>query len=475
MPVADMSFSQIVPISLSVLTLVVMVILHRFRSADTASEKVAELESKVGGEVLGPTTSPNQNEFTLEVVDESFEVYEYEGAMYRYLLKPLIGFRGETQVRIDVHGDVFVEEAVLIKQIATDDRFSNRIADIELEDSRITLALNSAAVSEVRKTLVGLPELVSPEREESVPEEAVKAADHKVLGVRAAGGVSRAIVIDIAFPNKHVWRLLTVFCKNFILNTIDRMNRTSVWVRRRPRRKTSKVTLRFRHPSNDSEVYRLGPLETVAFCNPYSATPDGSQRLLDVLYMGYGIRRDFLESDGEPSTVSKDGTEFLKVSLARDEEMCDDYHSPVGILELGVAEKARRGWNTVPEREEVLIPVSGAEADELQDVSLHPSKIEGVTRASHGDGIWAEAITAVRGSSVRCYYRGGDGTWYFAVEWLADCSVNLVESDRVEPEQPIETEGDVLWHRLHSGRKRAYHTEESDGTAGYYLPDEANL
>jgi len=66
----------------------------------------------------------------------------------------------------------------------------------------------------------------------------------------------------------------------------------------------------------------------------------------------------------------------------------------------------------------------------------------------------------------------GDGTWYFSVEWLPDGSTRFLETGEVDVSDPVPTDGPVLWHRLHLGRERGYHTEEHDGFAGYLLTEQ---
>lgn len=458
-------------IVLLLLSLVATILSHRFLTAPTAADIESDLEDRLDGEVVASTTTSNGHEFSLKVVAGSFEVYEQQGFVYRYLLKPVVKFWGETQVLLDIQGDVFIEDGVLAKEIASDEDTRRMIGEMRLEDSQITLVINSASVGEVRDTLSGISELADLDDEESLLEETVQDADHRILGVKAAGGVARPIVVDIWFANRHMWRIVSVVYKRWIQNTVGEMNRTYVWVRRRPRKKTSQTTVRFRHPDTTPVEYQLGALQLISFLNPFSPTPEGSQQILDLLHMGTGIRRDFIEPRGDVTTVERNGITHLSITLTRSENTTDSLDSRVGLTEWGSKLLAKVAWSGEywnKDKVEVLIPIVGLEVDDFEGVDEDKSILDSIEMGD-GTSIWAESITAINGRSVRCYYRGNSGSWYIVVEWLPDGSSRVVDSGEVKPQTPIPTEGHILWQRLHLGRKKAYYDSEYENTTAYYV------
>jgi hypothetical protein len=468
-PILRMDLQSIIALS-PLFTLAAMVILHRFRSVPDPSELESKLEENIGGEKIGPSTSEKRNDFEFEVIGGSFEVYERQGIFYKYIARPILGFQGETQIAVNITGDVFVEEGVLIKQIASRGEFRQVVGDLKMESNHLTLALNTASVGEVRETLTGLSELADIQSKESLPEETIRVSDHKVLGLKAADGVSRPILLDIRLPNRPPWRVLSIIPKRYIKNTIGRMNRTYVWIRQRPRKRTSQAEIRFRDPSGEPDVYQLGVFEIFSVYNPFSTTSAGSQRLLDALYMGYGVKRDFIESSNDYSTVTKRDIHHFRITLARDENLAESYRGPIKPSELGHIQKETIGWKEeVVDRKEIEVPIEGTVLKTFK--KLLPEVADGLDCEiiSDSDDIWAEAISAENGSCIRCYYRIGNGAWYVGIEWLPDGSIHLVESGEVDRQQPIPTQGHVLWHRLHPGRDRAYHTDEHDGEVGYYV------
>jgi hypothetical protein len=470
MAIFDFTTYQLIMIAIGILTVGSSSLFFRLRSIDAASHRTEKIRDVVNGDIIGPTATSKGNEFTLEIVDGSAKVYQYEGWSYM-LKKPFLGFRGETQVEVRIHGDILIEELVLVKKIGSDEVLRRKVADVELNSDRLRFALNTADVAEVRELLTGLPELLSPTAREPLPEKAVQHADHEALGPVVANGVARSIVVDVQFPNKYLWRLLALPGKRFLKKQIGRMNRTFLWERHAPRRRTSKFVLRIRHPNNEPEVHEIGPLEIMSSFNPWSATTDGSQRLLDLVYMGYGIRRDFIEED-EYAKVDSNGVRCLQISLARNPELVGEKNQSISVTELGTAQMGFRGWQNdlVPSREEVLVPVENVTLDEFVDI-CSPSELplNTVGEPVSDTALFAEAITAVNGSAVRCYYRGQGMDWYIAIEWLPDGAVKLYDIGQVKPDTPIETKGHILWHRLHLGRKRGYYGDSQQEKAGYCI------
>lgn len=471
MPVSGFPTYQFIQMTLGVLTIGFTVVFFRMRALPTAPERKEQVRDLLAGEAIEATT-PNGNEFTLELDEESVQVYEYEGVLYRYLKKPIVGFHGETQVKIRVSGDVRIEEPVLVKQIGEDEKLRKEVANAEFEGDRLGLALNTATKGEVSEILTGVSEVVGSAMREPLPKESVRRANDKVLGEIVAGGIARPMVIDVELPDKHIWGLLGLFGGAVLRNIIGEMNRTYLWVRHTPRSRSSTFDIRFLHPNNDPERYRLGPLQMLSFFNPQSDMDEGSQRLWNLLYSGYGITREFLETEGEYTTVEQDGTGYLRVSLAPSAENVDDPRDEVGVQELGIALTALLGedGDSSSDREEVLIPVENVGIDEFEEVGLTdgiPNKTGRSTAEKHT--FLPDAITAVGGNTVCGYYRSRETGWYIAVQWLPDGSIELYETGRVAPEQPIETDGHVLWHRIHLGRERGSFGAEYGVKAGYYL------
>lgn len=475
----------------SALGIVIQILRHWYSASDTESDRETDLERNVGGDTLGPSTTPKGNEFTLEVVKGSFEVYEAESVVYRLFLKPLPfwigGFRGESQVEIAIRGDVRIEESVLIKQIASNEKYRQLIGDLQLQNNRVKCVINDANVSEVREALTGVEELVAV-KDESVAEDLISVSDHSVLGKLVAGGVARSIVLDVTFPNAHIWKYVSRPTRNFLQNTIGRMNRTFIWVRHRPRKRRSTIKLRFRDPSHPPDEYTLGPLEQFSLWIPTVETTEGSQRLRALLYMGYGVTREFLEVDNQDdSIVEYNGVEYLSVSLARSEEKLDtevDWED-IGVGFFGVHESSDedppaifrmvfRGWSRedLPDREEVLIPVSQFRLKEFEDAdvtTVNPEVLSEIDlRVSEA---LATAITASGGGTVRAYYQVKNEPLYFALEWKADGSVTLYDTGCSPPGEPLDTDGFVLWHRLHQGRAKAYQPTEVEGADIYFVPN----
>lgn len=485
---------SILMLFLTVLLFISEVLFHWYASPDTESDRETDLERKVGGNTLGPSTTPKGNEFTLEVVEGSFEVYESESLVYRLFLKPLPfgwgGFRGETQVEIAISGDVRVEEAVLIKQIASNEKYRQLIGDLQLQNDRLCCVINDAEVSKVREALTGVEELVAV-KDESVAEDVIRVSDHVVLGELVAGGVARSVVLDVAFPNAHIWQYISRPTKNFLQGTIGRMNRTFIWVRQRPRKQRSTVKIRFRDPSHPPEEYTLGPLEALSFWVPMVETTSGSQRLHTLLYMGYGVTREFLEVENpDDAIVEHHGVEYLSVSLARSKEKLENASSKVdwediGTGFLGVQKGREEELPTVlkvacrmvdqkdlPEREEVLIPVSPITVEEFETSDVTAIDWDGLTEIDSAfEESIATVITAGGSGTIRAYYRAKDAPLYFALEWRADGSVKLFDSGRPPVGEPLDTDGFVLWHRLHQGRARAYQPTEIEGTDLFFVPE----
>lgn len=474
---------------LTTLAVVVPIILHWYSSPDTASDLEYELKDKVGGETLGPITTKKGNEFSFEIVEESFEVYEAESLVYRLLRKPLPfgigGFRGETHVQLTISGNIRIEEAVLIKQIASHNEYRQLIGDLELQNDQFKLIINNSTVPGVRDALTGVRELVDI-KDESIPEEVIYISDHLVLGEVVAGGVARSIVIDISLPNKHVWKWVCIPTRLFLENVLGRMNRAYVWIRQRPRRRTSTVTLRVRDPNSQPDEYTLGPLEVFSFWIPITETTQASQHLHTLQYMGYGLVREFLEVENEENAiVEQHGIDYLPVSLARTEDKLDNPHIGVDWEDLVVAilgtgdedylptivGETIRSWReeNLPQREEVLIPVSPIKLDDSGYGITDSSETEVLSEAKETT-FWVTVITAGGGGTVRAYYRSMSGPSYVAVEWRADGSSHVYEAGQVRIGNPLTPEGFIIWHRLHQGREKAYQPTDVNDSDVYFVP-----
>ena len=107
------------------------------------------------------------------------------------------------------------------------------------------------------------------------------------------------------------------------------------------------------------------------------------------------------------NTADRDGIEHLRVSLTRDKEFVDSYLSPIRARELGVVHMAMRGWREewVPDRQEVLVPVGGLIKDVFEqfDEGVSEDDLADQTSSPSSNPVWVEAITAKRGSCLRCY------------------------------------------------------------------------
>lgn len=463
--------TQLVTIVVGVLSPAAAFLVYRLQSLPTAKEQEDDLSDKLNGETI-EATAPSGTEYSLKLDGENVEVCEYEGVFYR-LKKPVVGFCGETQIEVHISGAVHIEELVLVKNIGEDDRLSEVVADLQLEGDRLLLALNTASTPEVRDILTGVSEKIEIALREPMPEESVRRAEDKVLGEIVAGGIARPMVIAVDYPDRHVWWMLGLYGRLVLENIIGEMNRTYLWVRHTPRSRSSSFDIRFLRPNNEPERYQLGPIELLSFLNPWSETAKGSRRVWNLLYSGYGITREFLETDGEYSTVNRDGTGDLRVSMAQPSEQVEDPRDEVGVPEVKAAlEFAWEGTEETPDRREVFVPVEDVTLDEFEDIcALSDIPSENVGESASDTGLFAEAITTVNGRTVRCYYRGKGMGWYIAVEWLPDGTVKLHDTGKAKPETPIETQGHVLWNRIHLGRERGYYGVSQQEKAGYYIPE----
>ena len=437
---------------------------HLYSSKKTPHEKEMRLKEHLSGRQSNPIETKKENEFTVSVVGERVEVYEASGLFYKYVLKPLPilgGFRGMVDVELVIDGDVWLEEWALIAKVANHEEYHDLIGQLELENDRLRLTFNTVDERELSEAVTGVRRMLE-QTNQFLVRGVIEDSDEKVLGETVAGGIARPIVIEVSFPTTIFGRLASWPLKRLLLYIIGPMERSLVWVRHTPYWDSSQVKYRIQNPRTRTSATELSAFESLSLINPVSTLSDELAELFKVIYIGYGVRRDMIER-GQTPTTRRYGTECLPITLSYHEGKAGfEGGLPVGraIIDSLLDQNLDRYEAELMTRTQVHIPLRDVQHQTLVDIWVASEralkhKLNRLIEQSDGDVI-LETVTGQGRGVIQTDYRGGDGSWYFNIRWSPTGNAKLVDVGRVNPAEPLETEGYIMWERVHTGQSTLY-------------------
>lgn len=441
---------------------IVTILTHWFSSPDSEQERQELLRQELVDEDVGWIESEKGNWFNLTIT--GIEVRESERLLYQLVTNPFPvvgGFTGETGVTAKIEGDVRLEEWALIEHIATSDEFQQIVADFQLNEDELVIVLNTADEDEIRTQFTGVIRAIEV-NDRYLVDEAVNESDNKTLGKSVGGGVARPLFVDVAFPTRWIHKLVTRPLRALIQYGVGSMERSFVWVRRTPMRRTSNAEFRVRYPNQKPEPKDITTLDWLYLLLNSKKCSEGGVALLKILHMGYRLHRDFVED--EEITV-KNGATCLVVSIANLQETVDmEQTRPTNDNLLTGLLVLNDFWGfsssvDEPSRTCIEIPVDNFDPQLFERIDLTqltPEAHNQLFSIMPSDGVFATAITGLGNGLVQAYYRGGDGSWYFTVRWGEDANAEVREIGEVDPEDPVETDGYVIWEKHHPGSRTAY-------------------
>lgn len=448
--------------AISAVAVIVTILTHWFSSPDSEQDRQELLRGELVKIDSGWTESEKENRFNLTIT--GIEVRESERLLYRLITKPLPvvgGFTGETSVTAKVEGDVRLEEWALIKHIATSNEIRQMVADFQLNNDELVFVLNTANEDEIRKHFTGVVRAIEV-NDRYLADEAVSKSDNKTLGKSVGGGVARPLFVDVAFPTRLVYKMVTRPLRALIEYWVGSMERSFVWVRWTPMRRTSATEFRVRYPNQKPEPKNITTLDWLyLLLNPEKCS-EGGVALLKILHMGYRLHRDFVD---DAEVTLKNGATCLVVSIAKLQETVDieqtrptneDLLTGLSVLNdfWGITSPAEE-----PCRTRIEIPVENFDPRKFNVIDLTELSAESQDHLFSilpSDGVIATAITGLGNGLVQAYYRGGDGGWYFTVRWGENGNAEVREIRDVDPEDPIMTDGYVIWEKHHPGSRTSY-------------------
>lgn len=440
----------------------VTILSHWFTSPDSEHDRQETLRQELVDVDAGWTESEKGNKFNLTIT--GIEVRESDRLLYRLCTKPLPilgGFAGETAVTTKIEGDVRLEEWALIEHIATSSAFQGMVADFQLTGDELVFVLNTADEDEIRTPFTGVVRAIQL-NDRYLADDTVRHSDHKTLGKPVGGGVARPLFVDVAFPTRPVSRLLTWPLKNVIQYGVGSMERSFVWVRQTPMRRTSTTEFRVRYPNQNPVPKDLAVLDWLyLFLSPERCS-EGGVAVLQMLHMGYRLHRDFVEDDEVTET---NGATCLVVSIAQLQEDGDIERTRptrddllTGFLVLNDFWGLVRNVDA-PRRTRIEIPVDNVDPhafEELDLTTLSPADRTRFNSLLSSNEVMATAITGLGNGLVQAYYHGGDGSWNVTVRWSENGNATVQEIGSVEPETPVNTNGYVIWQKHHPGSQTSY-------------------
>lgn len=449
----------------SIPMVLITILIYWFDSSDTVKEREEKLQALVGNESEVAET-PKSNEFYVEI--EQISVYETESKFYRYVLKPLPiigGFNGRTEVIATIKGDVLVEEQVLINEVNDREEFIEKIADLRLKGNQLQLALNLVQEEEINEIVTEFRTLIL-EGGEWIVGDMINEADECVFGNpvvdgNTTQGVARPIVLDVAYPTSRV-RSRFYNILRYFLGGIDNMSRGMVWERHDPHRRRKVALVRMRSPTHHSSVMEVTIRDFWHLLNFDTDYSRNVTRLLKIVYMGMGVHRGFASNDG-CGIVEVDGSKHLKLYLNQSgEKRLDNLDPDSDVL-------ARHHYSSHFDRVEppsieggeVAVPIFDLNPISHENINPRPRKKGTIEELQacldlSGGRVVATVLTGLGNGVIQVYYRKQNS--YFTVRWN-DSHAQVWEVGEVDPEEPLDVEGIVQWHKIHPQRQTAYSGE----------------
>jgi len=453
---------------------VIPIIILQYQSMESASEKQKRLSSTLLHKESEPEVTDKGNQFSLVIT--GVKVWPAEKLFYHYI-SPLIpvfgGFHGTTEVEIEISGDVYIEEWLLISRICQSDRFRETIADLRLKEDRLQVSVNSVDEEEIGEMMVGFRRMIE-RTNRYLTKDTISAADHKVLGIEIGDGFARPILVDVSYPTRLSSRVTLLPVINYIRHSLSGMNRTVVWERCTPYEKTSTIELRTRKVDALSDRYEITTRDLLRFICSRRAS-GGVEEIIRILHMGYRTHRTYVE---EESIVEVNDAKCIALEIAQIDEKygrgTDLARTKPGYQKLTIG-FYRLNFSITSlfsdlRRKTIHVPIKKFNPRKFEKIDLTPvsggtrEDIEKIVRANKG-GLDAFSVCALGDGVIEATYRGAD--WFFTIRFGEDGRGQVWNAGAAKPDEPLSKEGYVIWHKLHPGRETSYAPKaDTPGQAG---------